>query len=197
MACSNLRYILSFLLLLTVSKLSFGDELKFNEPKIDANGNVVLTYVLEDLPINADEILKASAKYLENEYKTTKYTDIETIAEKSIVYGKGCMNSFFTDNGLTKSEVFSAVYYLRIDAKDGEARIQLIFNKYDEQQLSDLSDQKVYSVTISEVAPFADAKNNGRYKKAFYHLTENAEIVLKSVVDKLKSVSPAPVMDEW
>lgn len=197
MAYSKKRLLLSILFGLLISPIAFCGDLEFEDAKVDPKKNVVFTYVLENLPLNADEVLSASLNYLQTEYKTTKYKDIEYVVDKGIAYGKGSLDSFFTGNGLISSEIFSADYYLRLDAKDGKARIQLIFNKYNVQKLSDTSNRKTTEVIISEKAPFVDADGNGRYKKAFKSLTENANIVLNSVVDKLKSVTPAPTLDEW
>lgn len=193
----KMRPILAVILMLFLSTRAFGGNLKFDEPKVGPKGNVLFTYVLDDLPLSADEAFAASLNYIQNEYRTTKYNDIECVADMGIVYGKGNLNSFYTDNGLVKSEVFSADYYLRLDAKDGKVRVQLIFTNYNVQKLSDTSDREVVDVVISKVAPFADAENNGRYRKVFKALAENADVVLNSVVDRLRSISPAPVLDEW
>ncbi|MDD6889688.1 MAG: hypothetical protein PUD39_05460 [Bacteroidales bacterium] len=194
---SNLKGILTALFIMLMAPLAFCDELKFEDAKTDQKGNVVFTYVIENLPLNATEGLEASLKYLENEYKTTKYKEIEHFADKGIAYGKGHLNSFYTDNGMVKSEVFSTDYFLRLDAKDNKVRVQLIFTNYNVLTLSDTSNKESMDVAISSVAPFADAKDNGRYKKAFKALTEKANIVLKSVSEKLRAFTPAPVMDEW
>ena len=185
------------IVLLLASMPVFGGDLKFADAKLDPRGNVTFTYVLENLPLSTEDVFAASLDYLQKEYRTTKYKDVQTVPDKGVVYGKGEMNSFFTDNGLVSSEVFSAAYYLRLDAKEGKARIQLIFKNYDVQKLSDTSDGKTFEVQISSVAPFANGQNDGRFKKAFKALTENANVVLNSVVYKLKSVSSAPVLDEW
>lgn len=197
MAFSKFRLTLAAILAFAFAPCALSAGLAFDDAKVDSNGNVVFTHVIENLPVGAQDLHAASVKYLQNEYKTTKYKDIECLADKGISYGKGNMNSFFTDNGLIKSEVFSADYFLRIDAKDNKARVQLIFTNYSVQKLSDTSDRQTVDVAIAKVAPFADAENNGRYKKAYKALKENADIVLNSVADKLHSVTPAPVVDEW
>ena len=197
MGFSKLPFLISAILILAVYPKVFCGDLKFNEPKVGSNGTVVFSYILESLPLSAKEVFSASLNYLQKEYKTTIYKNVESVPEKGIVYGKGEFSSFYTDNGLVKTEIFSAEYYLRMDAKDGRARIQLVFTNYDVKELSDASKQTNLQVSISKVAPFAEAENNGRYKKAFKALTANANIVLNSVVENFRSVNPSPILDEW
>ena len=163
----------------------------------DDKGNTVFTLVLDQLPLSENEVFDTALNYLQSEYKTTRYNDIQQFRDKGIVVGKGNLNSFYTDSGLAKSEVFSTEFYLRIDSKNGRARVQLIFNKYKVLELSDFTNKYAKEVVISQVAPFADAKDNKRYKKAFNHLQELALGILKSVSLKVKTATPAPAADDW
>ena len=157
----------------------------------------MFTLIVNDLPLNASEIFGASLKYLNNEYKTARYTDIQEFQDKGIVYGKSNLNSFYTDNGLMNSEVFSADYYLRLDSKDNMVRIQVIFDNYKLLKLSDNSNAKETEVLISSVAPFSQEKNGKRYKNAYGKLQVFVDQVFNSVIQSIKSTTPTPEVDEW
>lgn len=196
MAFSKIRIVSAFFLAtaccIATSAADFDHQVK-----TDDKGNTVFTMVVDQLPLNESEVYDTALKYLQSEYKTARYKDIEQYREKGITVGKSNLNSFYTDNGLTKSEVFSADFYLRIDSKDNKARVQVIFTKYKILKLSDTSNREENEVLISSVAPFADAKDNKRYKKAFEKMQEYVSEIMNSVSQKLKSATPTPASEEW
>lgn len=198
MAFSKIRVSVAFALAILCSAVASAntDGLK-PQAKTDEKGNTVFTVIVDGLPLTSDEVFETSLKYMHNEYKTARYSEIEHYGDKGIIVGKSTLNSFFTSNGLAKSEVFSADYYLRIDAKDNKARVQVIFTNYRVLKLSDSSNKEELEVNISSVAPFKDGKDNKRYTKAYGKLQEYVAEVLNSVSQKLKSATPSPVVDEW
>lgn len=167
------------------------------QAKIDAQGNTVFTLVVSDLPLDASDIFNASIKYMKNEYKTAKYSDIQEYGDKGIVIGKSKLNSFYTDNGLINSEVFSVDYQMRLDSKNNMVRIQLIFDKYNLLKLSDSSNNQTTEILISSVEPFSQSKNSKRYKNAYEKLQEYVDKVFSSVIQAIKATTPTPTEDEW
>lgn len=168
--------------------------------EVDRNKNVVFTILLEGLPLSQTEVFQAAVDYLNNEYKTSRYEIAHNLPEKGIVVGTATLNSFYENNGLRSSSIFSVDYQLRVDAKDGRARVQVILTDYKETELSDTGNKKVIETLISEVAPVSDNKsgNKRKFKKAFEKLQEYVERVLVSTSQSLKNARPAPdANDNW
>lgn len=168
--------------------------------EVDRNKNVVFTVLLENLTLSQSEVFQAALDYLNNEYKISKYEIAYNLPEKGIIVGAATLNSFYENNGLRSSSIFSVDYQLRVDAKEGRARVQVILTDYKETELSDTGNKKVIETLISEVAPVSDNKsgNKKKFKKAFEKLQEYVERILDSTTQSLKNARPTPdASDNW
>lgn len=175
----------------------FAKDENLPQGEIDSKGNVAFTTIVDELPLNQSDVYTAACKYIESEYKTARYSDIQKFDDKYIVFGKANLNSFYTENGLTNSRIFNVNFYLRIDSKEKKARIQLIFKDYDILKLLDSSNRESESVAIGSVAPFKKGKDDKRYTKAYNKLREFTAKILDSATTSLKNATSSPVADEW
>lgn len=168
------------------------------EGKPDDKGNVIFTAIVENIPFSQRGIVDLAKSYLNEEYRTARYSDIKAVDDKGIVYGKSDLNAFYTNNGAIKSDVFSADFFLRFDCKDGRARIQAIFKDYGIQSHSELESKPKENVAIVTVAPFVqDCKNKKTYQKAYAQLQELVDKILLSATNHMQSATPEPEVEEW
>ncbi|MDE6651285.1 MAG: DUF4468 domain-containing protein [Paramuribaculum sp.] len=164
---------------------------------VDNRGNVIFDKTIENLPLSKDEIYKAAADYIENAYKDTRYNIVENNSEAGNITGEGELINFHEQGGLVKSVLYSLKFYLRVDAKDGRARVRLIARTYSLKTLSDVKSSASEDVIISDCEPIGKVKNKG-HKKAFEILSAFAEKTINNVSEALKSATPAvSADDDW
>lgn len=175
------------LFLMSVVALHSKDRCSQCDYRIDDTGNLVFCTVLENLPLSQSDIYMVSCDYLRNAYRDTRYKIVEDLAEKGRVIGAGVFESFFQSNSLTKGVIFNAPFHLRIDAKDGRARIQLIARNYNQVVLNDFGGKEKVEVPISTAQPFSEQNNQKIYRNAFESLHEKAHKTILAVKDALDS----------
>lgn len=167
-----------------------------NTYTIDPKGNVVFTKTIEGLSLDQEQVYNAALKYLQEAYKDTNYKISISNKEKGIVVGEGSFLAFHQSSNLVKTYTFNIDFWVRVDAKDGRARVQFIAKQYKVTSLSDIGDEKVENVNISEVAPFADHDHSRRYYKAYDDLKPMVDKTLNAVSEAIKSTPALMLEDE-
>lgn len=164
---------------------------------LDKNGDVVIAKVVEGLSLNRQEVFQAGLKYLENAYKDTKYKIVINSLDNSVVAGEGKYMQFHEDKYFPYSYFLDAPFILRVDGKDGRARISITFSYYTGKR-SNINETIDIHDRISDYQPVKEDEPEHRklYSKAFPILLEKAQKTINEVETALRAtLSSAPVGD--
>ncbi len=185
------------LLFVMLPVISSYAQIKGQDYKVDENGDVVISKIVEGLSLQKHEIYIAAHKYLENAYKDTKYKIVVNSPENGVVAGEGEYLQFYEDNFFPYSYFLNAPFVLRVDAKDGRARISIILSYYTGKR-SNINETVDIHDRISEFQPINESQAEKRklYNKGFPVLYQKVLKTLKEVEEALKStVSSVPDTD--
>lgn len=163
--------------------------------KVDGNG-VSFVITVDSLPLSSSEILSYAREYLEEAYQFSKY-EIENLnAEKAFVIGKGEFNNFETYAAFPNQYTFNCEHHLRVDAKDGRARICFMVTEYDLLRINGNKEErnKVKVKDVSPANPDADTSRK-MYNKAFLAMAKLAVSTLYDIREMLKSKVTSEVED--
>lgn len=163
--------------------------------KVDGNG-VSFVITVDSLSLSSSEILSYAREYLEEAYQFSKY-EIENLnAEKAFVIGKGEFNNFETYAAFPNQYTFNCEHHLRVDAKDGRARICFMVTEYDLLRINGNKEErnKVKVKDVSPANPDADTSRK-MYNKAFLAMAKLAVSTLYDIREMLKSKVTSEVED--
>lgn len=172
-------------------------QVKGQDYSVDNNGNIIISQIVDGLALQRNEIHQAAQKYLENAYKDTKYKIVANSPENGVIAGEGEYLQFHDDNYFPYSYFLNAPIVLRIEAKDGRARISIILSYYTGQR-SNINETVAIHDRISDFQPVKEDEMEHRklYNKAFPILYKKAQKTLNEVAEVLKStISSAPDTD--
>ncbi len=108
--------------------------------KLDENNNLVFTKIVENLNLSKDEIYVKAFSYFAYNYKDAKSVIQQQDKDAGIIIGKGFYSEFSKFNksrdigmgiAFTTYDSYGAVHILRINIKDGKARIVLTVDNYE------------------------------------------------------------------
>lgn len=189
-------FVVNLLIVMLTSQVAFATESDYT---VDNKGNVVFSVIHENLPVAKEQIHEAALKYLQEAYKDTRYEISYNDIEKGIVVGNGIFTSFYESSNLISTKTFNVSFFVRVDAKDGRARVQFIAKQYNVTSLNDVKSDENEDVDIALVAPISDNKTNKKnYTKAFESLKKLAIKTLDNVSAAIKAAqAPIGVGDEW
>lgn len=162
---------------------------------VDNAGNTVFSRTIEGLGLTAAEIHAAAVEHMENAYKDARYNITDNNATNGSVAGEARLNGIHHQNGIIASQVFSATVKLRVDAKDGRARIRLIARNYDVKQMSDVAKGSEEELLISQCEPVGSVNSGKGFSKAFETLSGIAEKLLNSAEKDIRNTQPAETED--
>lgn len=181
-----------------VMAISTHAQIKGQDYSVDNNGDVVITKIIEGLALQKHEIHIAAMKYLENAYKDTKYKIVINSPENGVVAGEGEYLQFHEDNYFPYSYFLNAPFLLRIDAKDGRARISVALSYYTGKR-SNINETKSIHDRISAFQPIKEDEMEHRklYSKAFPILFKKVQKTLGEVEETLKSTRNSAPETDW
>lgn len=163
--------------------------------RVDDNG-VSFVITVDSLPLSASEILAYSKEYLEEAYQFSKY-EIEVLnTEKAFVIGKGEFNNFETYAAFPNQYTFNCEHHLRIDAKQGRARICFIVTEYDQLRTNGNKGERG-KIKVKDVSPAnPDAETSRKmYNKVFLAMSKLAVSTLYDIREMLCSKMSSEVED--
>lgn len=165
---------------------------------VDKNGDIMITKIIEGLAMNKHEILSAAQKYMEEAYRDTKYKIVINSTENGVVAGEGEYLQFHEDRIFPYSYFLNAPMMLRVDAKDGRARIAIILSYYTGKR-SNINETEDIHDRISEFQPVNEQQTERRklYNAAFPVLVQKAQITLKEVEEALKTSRNISIDNDW
>ena len=161
--------------------------------KADGNG-VSFVLIVDSLPLSSSEIISYSKKYLEDAYRPSKY-EIENLNPDNLVIGKGAFNNFESYAAFPNQYTFNCVYHMRIDAKQGRARICFSLTEYDLIRINgNINENRI--VKVKDVSPLnPDSDSRKMYNKAFLSMAKLAVSTLYDIREMLKSKSSTQAVD--
>lgn len=158
---------------------------------IDDDGNIVIYKIIDGIKATKADIYATARKYITNAYKTTKYQIANEDEEVGTIIGKGTLLNYCSMTLFPSTYYITSDFYLRIDAKEGRARISVYALEYGGQRVNINVTEELH-VRISDVPPVGNkAEADSRlYNKAFPLLLEQMKGVLAEVEETLsKAVS--------
>lgn len=161
------------------------------------DGKVTFTIIVDSLPLSSSEILDYAKEYLEEVYQHSKYEIVHLNTEKSLVIGSGEFFNFEQYAIFPNQYSFTCKHFLRIDTKEGRARLCVYADEYDIRRTNgNIYEQK--DVKITDVAPLNpdNGKAEKMYKKAFLAFAKLVVYTLYELRDELKSKQETKV-EEW
>ena len=173
-------------------------QIKGQDYTVDKSGNVVVSKIVEGLALQRDDIYLAALKYLENAYKDTKYKIVINSKENGVVAGEGEYLQFHEDNFFPYSYFLNAPFTLRVDTKDGRAKMSIILSYYTGKR-SNINESIDIHDQVSAFQPVNEDESEHRklYTKAFQKLYEKISKTLNEVETVLKSTRSSLPETDW
>ena len=173
-------------------------QIKGQDYTVDKSGNVVVYKIVEGHALQRDDIYLAALKYLENAYKDTKYKIVINSKENGVVAGEGEYLQFHEDNFFPYSYFLNAPFTLRVDTKDGRAKLSIILSYYTGKR-SNINESIDIHDQVSAFQPVNEDESEHRklYTKAFQKLYEKISKTLNEVETVLKSTRSSLPETDW
>ena len=173
-------------------------QIKGQDYTVDKSGNVVVYKIVEGLALQRYDIYLAALKYLENAYKDTKYKIVINSKENGVVAGEGEYLQFHEDNFFPYSYFLNAPFTLRVDTKDGRAKLSIILSYYTGKR-SNINESIDIHDQVSAFQPVNEDESEHRklYTKAFQKLYEKISKTLNEVETVLKSTRSSLPETDW
>lgn len=189
-----------FITLIVISffNLSALAQIKGQDYVVEKNGDIMISQIVDGLAIQKNEILSVALKYMEDAYKDTKYKIVINSLENGVVAGEGEYLQFHEDRIFPSSYFLNAPITLRVDAKDGRARISVILSYYTGKRTNINTSEDIRD-RISEYQPVNESQTERRklYNAAFPVLFQKAQKTLKEVEEVLKSTRSSIPDTDW
>lgn len=136
--------------------------------KIDNNNSLVFSKIVDNLNLTKDEIYVKAFSFFTYNYRDAKSVIQQQDKDAGIIMGKGFFSdfSYFTKSrnigmGITNTttDKYGAYHFLRIDIKEGKARIVLIVDNYEIDRILS-SSQSMGSALLSGNSALVIPNNN-------------------------------------
>lgn len=189
-----------FITLIVISFLNLSAlaQIKGQDYVVEKNGDIMISQIVDGLAIQKNEILSVALKYMEDAYKDTKYKIVINSLENGVVAGEGEYLQFHEDRIFPSSYFLNAPITLRVDAKDGRARISVILSYYTGKRTNINTSEDIRD-RISEYQPVNESQTERRklYNAAFPVLFQKAQKTIKEVEEVLKSTHSSIPDTDW
>lgn len=185
------------ILLVNILVLSIQAQVREQDYTVDRNGDIIVTVIVDNLPLQKHEIYAAAQKYMQEAYRETKYKIAASLDNETIT-GEGEFTQFYEANFFPYSYFLNAPILLRVDAKDGRARVSVVLQYYTGKRVNANKTEDIQD-RISKFHPVNSDEYEHRklYGKAFPLLYKKVKQTLDEVVGILKSTrSASSIMDE-
>ena len=189
-----------FITLIAVAFLNLSSfaQIKGQDYIVDKNGDIMISKIVEGLAIQKNEIYSVALKYMEDAYKDTRYKITINSPENGVVAGEGEYLQFHEDRIFPSSYFLNAPFSLRVEAKDGRARISVILSYYTGKRSNINTSEDIHD-RISEFQPVNERQTERRklYNAAFPVLFQKAQKTLNEVEEVLKSTRSSVPDTDW
>lgn len=167
---------------------------------LDESGNLTYTRIIEVPELSKDEIYSRAESYFVYHYNSGKSVIQTQDKEMGRVIGKGIFNKVHTGLNLSGTTTIDTWHILRIDAKEGRARIVLTLNEYEITVASSGNPTRYSSNQIINEFPVNPKGQEKTVKgKAFYKSHMKAISTLDEVERTLKegNTTAAVENEDW
>lgn len=160
------------------------------------NGGVSFIQIIDSLSHSASSIYGFAGEYFEETYKITKYEVQQNNAEKAFIIGEGEFNAFESYAAYPNQYTFTCNPSLRIDAKDGKARVCVSVRKYHQIRTNgNIREEKDVDITdVSPVNP-GNGESEKMYNKVFLALARKALEVFEDFSDFIHNKQSEDIED--
>lgn len=166
---------------------------------LDDNGNVTYQRIVEVPEMKKDDIYNRVLNYFVYNYGSGKSVIQSQDKEAGLIIGKGLYEEVHVGISLVTTYI-DAWHILRVDAKDGRARIILTLTEYDEKVVGNDPPPTYSTVKIAQEFPINE---EGIFRtvmgKAFYKSHQKAIATLDAVEKAIKEGSTSRQIEntEW
>lgn len=138
------------------------------------NDEVHFVQIVDSLPLKAPEVYNFTAEYMKDAYKITKYDIIQDNPEKGMIIGRGEFNAFESYAAFPNQYTFTCNPILRIDVKDGKARVCVIIKTYAQIRVNGnvKEDKEVKLIDVSPINSVSESEK--MYNKVFLAVAKKA-----------------------
>jgi hypothetical protein len=153
--------------------------------QIDENGYITMQKVVDCPKTDKTELYKKAMDYF-----VDKYSDVNSVIQErdvvnGIITGKGVFRKVQVHNSVLRNSVVDTWQILKVEVKDGRAKITLSLTQYDESVRGSEPPDIHYLYPITKQYPF----NTAGYEKDLYEQAFN--ISLQKAVEAIASVEKA------
>ncbi|MCJ7448725.1 MAG: DUF4468 domain-containing protein [Bacteroidales bacterium] len=165
--------------------------------QLDENGYVTYQKVVDCLNLNKTELYNRAMDYF-----VYNYGDVNSVIQNrdvvnGIIIGKGIFKNVHVLNGVLLSNIIDTWHILKVEVKDGRARITISLTHYDETVKGGELPDNHYLYPISEQYPInPKGYQKNLYEQAFYKSHLKALETIDLVERALKEGSVTK-KDEW
>jgi len=156
--------------------------------KLDENGNITYQRIVEVADMKKDEIYNRALSYFVYNYASGKSVIQTQDKDAGLIVVKGIYFKAYSGPVLFSTFTCSTWHVIRVDVKDGKARITLSLTEYDQKIGGGNTPTSYSTINVSSVYPILDRsvyKNS--YGKTFYASHKRAlatlDIIEKSIKD--------------
>jgi hypothetical protein len=153
--------------------------------KLDENGYVTFQKVVDCPKTDKTELFKRAVDYFVHNYSDVNSVIQERDVVNGIITGKGVFRKVQVHTSILKNSVVDTWHILKVEVKDGRAKITLSLTQYDESVRGSEPPDIHYLYPISKQYPF----NPSGYEKDLYEQAFN--ISLLKAVETIASVEKA------
>ena len=184
---------LSLIILITlIGTLSYGQSAKEMLAEIDGkwelddNGNVTIVKVIEAQELKKEEIFNRALNYFTYNYVSGKSVIQTQDKENGLIVGKGVYNDVHIGMSLITTYV-DAWHILRVDVKDGRARIIVTLTEYEKKIVGGNTPPTYVTMKVAQEYPI-NPKGGQKtvMTKAFYKSFKKANETLDAVEKAIK-----------
>jgi hypothetical protein len=163
------------ILLLLLSSLTYGQSAKEMLAEIDGkwqlddNQNVTIVKVIEAPNLKKEEIFNRALNYFAYNYVSGKSQILTQDIENGLIIAQGIYDDVHI--GISFESIYiDAWHVLRVDAKDGRARIIITLTDYEEEIVDEKQHLSTYSIVkINQQYPInPEGRQKTMMAKAFY-----------------------------
>jgi hypothetical protein len=166
--------------------------------KLDENGNVIYQRIVDSLSQTKTELFNKAMDYFVLSYGDANSVIQNKDADNGVIIGKGLFKSVHLVGYVFYYSRIDTWHILKIEVKDGKARITLYLTQYDETRVGGDTPDIHISHLIAEQYPInPKAKQKSLYGEAFVKSHIKAMETLDVIEKDLKEGSTRKVNDNW
>lgn len=165
---------------------------------VDEQNNIVVSKIIENINGSQSEICILAKEYLVDAYEETKYEILKEDIATGTIIGEGMYSKFFSMNVFPNTFYLNATFQVKIDSKNGRARISLFVHEYGGQRINgnDVEDLSDIIVDFQPINP-KNGEKKKLYNKAFPILIERMKVTISKIENALKNGISSTHNDDW